>query len=841
MHRQFITYQGKPLVVGEEDDLLTIPEPGIEVNEILGSAEVTEKIAEDVQVGDLIYKSVKYVDVYDGDPAYNAATCNSFVEHNGDLYASVMLNDGTPILYKYENERWRDLLEGPNRSFWHNDTETGKKNGGLFTCGDDLFLGCVDLSASPTGYFFRKFENGAWSSKYPISDEYHIDPSSAIPITYGFITEPLEASGKCHVILPQDRDPAGVENLFFPYTYDSKTNKLTKTSTDPSATNIGPGGRQVGSCRLVEYENSVYAFLHSTGQIDVFRYDPGDDHWYFVDDAEPFQNTRSLGFALSSTYGLFYLAFNLATPLLFKLDTSSNTMVQQTVSGVSSYLLNANYGGLWEEDGHIYIYANGRSTSINTSGGVYVAKYNPTTSSVTVIPDAMDLKGRTGQYIGDQYHPGSFITYNGEHFTSVNYGNTTAPHLKFYKWNSTLQKFEDVSYWGGLHGSQVRVTAEPQIHEYQGRYYYATEQYIEYLLFGEYVTSGNPSGYFVRHNLDTVFSRRSQFPAFYESDNELYCFVGINDTTTPAAIYKLDVSADFWNKLSQDCVSSVPNLVCQGGVDIVNFSGQNFLAMGHYGGDPSISTYIIDGSSMSALPDVSSFATIDLTGYYAPPRLVEYSNELFMFVTSYHGGSDLWDVYKWDGSYWQDVNVTNMSIGDRGTVHPYVLSGNLYALGADYDSGECELWVYDGSSFNKDLTEYVPEVRASQFSTKPIVKDGKVYLSFTGYQTVADVEGLVRDTTGEWIPFGWRQGLFQQCQWHGMFDISATGEVFVLSTIYSGKNGMYKSVISEFFNESVWFKNPLRPLESKRGFEEVGIALESGSKGDTIRIQKVRR
>ena len=62
MHRQFITYQGRPLVVGEEDDLLTIPEPGIEVNEILGSEEVTEKIAEDVQVGDLIHKKLASFD-----------------------------------------------------------------------------------------------------------------------------------------------------------------------------------------------------------------------------------------------------------------------------------------------------------------------------------------------------------------------------------------------------------------------------------------------------------------------------------------------------------------------------------------------------------------------------------------------------------------------------------------------------------------------------------------------------------------------------------------------------------------------------------------------------------
>ena len=838
MHRLFVTYKGQPLVVGTEDDLITIPEPGIEVNEILGSEEVTEKIAEDVAVGDVLYKYVKHVDILDGDPHDNFIGGGSFVEHEGDLYLMQETNDGTPYLYKYENSRWRDVLDGHGAKYYFNGADYGKVMGNVFSTSEGMYAICVGQDKGATGYYLRRYENGSLVAKYPIADEYHIDPSSVSPIPAPSSKAVLEVSGKIHIILPHSSGD-GVTNGFLPYTYDPKTNKLTKTDVDLSS--VLGSANSYGASYMVEYDGSIYCVISSTVGRKLFRYDPVDDYWYYLD-------SYSLGSALeetillSSTTGLWSfggIEANGYGGRLDRIDTSTGTFVQYPISGVDP-ALSVNSVGMWEEDGFIYLVAwgrNGFASTINDISGVaYVAKLDPATSSVTVIPNALNLRGTYNQTIGDTYHQGRFINYRGDKFISVNYSNLVAPHMNIFKWNSELQKFEDISYWAGLHGGGVRLSSQPSLYEYNGRHYYATEQYDEQIIFGEYITSGNPSGYFIKHNKDVSYNHRPYWPVIYESSSGLYCFTTKNDAD-PASIYKLDEPNDFWNKFDQSVTSSIP---AAGAPYILNFSGQNFLSINHFTTAPYVSTYILDGSTITALPDVSSTATVGSKVGYHPAQLLEYNNELFMFRDNFDNGTDVWEVWKWDGANWQDVAISS-NVVTRGYGIPYILSGTLNFVAFNYNAaGTATLWKYDGSGFDRDYNEKIPPMIGTYRSS--IVKDDYVYIFAAGYGAANDA-GLVRKPDGEWVTFSHKEK-GENGQNIEAYHISSTGEIFLLHTTYQGgnqKSGMYKSSISEFFDERVWYQKPPRELESRNGYEAAGIALESGSKGDTIRIQKVKR
>jgi hypothetical protein len=277
---------------------------------------------------------------------------------------------------------------------------------------------------------------------------------------------------------------------------------------------------------------------------------------------------------------------------------------------------------------------------------------------------------------------------------------------------------------------------------------------------------------------------------------------------------------------------------------IVEFSGTNFLAISHVSpaSNPAITTYTLEGSSLVALPDLSSAgATVPDSIGYKGVELKVYNNELFMFYSTFYNSNPSFYCWKWNGSNWVDVTVLN-SFNSRANSSPYTLSGNLYVLITDDEGSErSTLYKYDGSSFDIDYTEDPVQPHDPFYTSPAIVVNDTVHVFCEGYQGAGPVStGMVRKPNGSWYIFACHPGAgIANCP---ISAFRVGDDVFSIQTTYAEKNqGVLSKVKKEFFGEHVWYKRDLAPSLYDLKSSAAGIALESGSKGDTIRIQKVKR
>ena len=873
MHRQFITYQGKPLVVGEEDDLLTIPEPGIEVNEILGSEEVTGKIGQDTAVGDFVYLNPKGFDdkrSMNLKSVYSSYTNPSarLLEFNNNLYYDVGQNDNgnTNYLYKYDEEDGWGLDEisidkefSHQQLFYYDGKCTVSGSDGNFYCISEVRNSRSQFSIyRRNGDYFENLGHGLSSSDdfFPIN--------STNPGLQSVAAKDID--GKLHFALRTSTSSL-LDHSITTYAFDYNTGLTSRTSMDTSCNVpfISGDGRTM---EILEVSGSYWLLTSHGGgtngcgvpnsQNHFFKWNPVTSNWDYIQYL-PRSRDPVCYRALSTSSG-HYIAVICTwgqNMCLYKLNESTElweeAFVIQVYSDVPS---TARYsgGGLFEEDGNIYVTAFG-ATNSDHNLGVCIRKYDPTTSAVTDL-SYHDSDIRT-IYANSNGHGdgGDIITFNGEVHAVATFLND-APFLTFLKWDSGLQRFVRN---GG--------PSEPFIHrninygalgftsyDFSGRTFVAGHiTGLTNVTINEYITSGDPSGYFKITPMDVGANGINTGNCFYEHQGKLYLVS--NQHTAWNGVREYSVSADKFYKLAEGDTGELSGLNGSNARTLksIEFNDRKYIVASTDNTSSPLHTYVLDNSSSdnswTRLSDPSSlndrpYLSLDLIVYdgdlFAGCALFEYTfADRSERILKFNSSTSSWDDVPMTFSFTPDPN-NNDAVQLAGSFSFINDNGTLYAL-ISYDHYVYGLRAYE---YITSSNEFVP---ADDWF--PPLQLGRAGLDCNHIEKIGDD-----------IYFFYASGRMVTCRVkksNGSFreyplmyvDGSLRGPMPILNhptglrayvTPATIGQGMVGFTISEFAGEDIWEKQPMRKYRPQRS-KAYGIALESGSKGDTIRIQKVRR
>ena len=164
VNRKFITHNGQIISSNAGSIISTLS--GLEVEDIVGSQQVTEKIAEDVKEGDLVYSYMPVVDelgtgqVTRGDETTFAHDKRFFVYENNLYY--LCMDWRNQVLYKYENDEWVEHVSTDDIGKGFLDTYANV--GSVFTFGDDVYSVARPYPNNnyPNHVIFQKFEDPSW-------------------------------------------------------------------------------------------------------------------------------------------------------------------------------------------------------------------------------------------------------------------------------------------------------------------------------------------------------------------------------------------------------------------------------------------------------------------------------------------------------------------------------------------------------------------------------------------------------------------------------------------------------------------------------------------------------
>jgi hypothetical protein len=874
MHRQFITYQGRPLVVGEEDDLLTIPEPGIEVNEILGSEEVTEKIAEDVQVGDFLYKTHRGFDierVYC--PPYHALP----MIKDGELYSvggnlqygpglEISKFDGSDFKFvksfidNYQTD-YTDYAAYGNQFDAFQPFTTSSNN--TFIFGSQIMDPFLRIVKVRDDLNFEHITSG------PIKgpDYRYYNPANH---TYGSVyrAEAIEHEGKIHLAMRFVRSVTSSDQ--FPrnmatFTFDENTYEIVETSIDTSAfvhSNIYPSAQQ-DSPKIVKYGNDIWMIVshdnilfNTPGNIErwawsVYKWNSSTSNWDYIQ-----RNTNGTSGGVNAvdlfvtSSGDFYL-LSIGSSVradLWKFNDSTQLFeLQDVISTVAT----TGSCFMFESNGSLYfIDEEGSSTSSITQ----LYKFDESTSSISSLGAGINEETFFPFYnkpiLGASKV--SKVIYNDELYMVL--ADTADLSTRYFKWNPTTEIFERISRCRVAHSGQTNQSRHDlRTIDYNGSSLVFQAVNNTYLYLSKYETSGDAAGSFtpmggvdINPNIN-----RGLTVVPYESGGTLYAL--LTGYVSPyVALFELDSTDNTLKKLDAGFIDVNP-VGRAFASNYISFSGTNFVAIAHSNNTTyPLHVYTVDGSSFTLQASSLSGTPPGSVGYNCD--FIEYNGDLFLTAACYVANQESRVCWKFDPttSSWGNSLSFSSLLYDSATYYDYMmnskffeLSGNLHILQAHSENaGTLRAYQYDGSGFNEiDFKLPTPPRDGSQ-SIDIKHKDGYLYLfHHNGASNMpVNLKCFRRDpSNGTWETLRVQSGRTDSgIALLGVteFDNSIQVHHDASRSFQYGIN--YMSRLSEFAGESVWSKDTLHQLD-KYLPEATGIALESGSKGDTIRIQKVRR
>ena len=842
MHRQFITYQGRPLVVGEEDDILTIPEPGIEVNEILGSAEVTEKIAEDVQVGDLIYKKLASFDPNKSIPPTGTTRGHRFVIHKQELYCVVSTVDYNQyIIYKYVNDVW-ELHTGPFPHFtngWYLANESNTGLSVLSTSDDKLLASHINNFRYAPGFSVNEIVGNE------LKHYFNYEPSSFPDVRYAspgnwasvYGTKLYEASGTVHLGVCYESELSGMGLSV--YTVDTSNGIISGVPIDAS------GPYKAFDLDIIEYQNELYLVLANanTGsdQLTVFKYNPALHRWDFHHYGEnQSSNINQLRLHVTDS-GMWCVATRGTSPFTTVWKFNDSTQEFETYFNFSDLGADAlgNYGrsiDMFDHSGIEYIInpASQQVTDFNDGRDIYLVKHDSSTSSFSKIEYGVSgtrFANQTNLYSVDT------ITFNGETHLALSY--LYGEQLTFFKWDPVNEKFIRNVKWQAIANNQRLHFIEH--YNYNGTTYAAQGNAAGLRInFATFTTDGDVSGYYDHMKHPDVAIVNEYYDAkFYELSGNLQC-IGVNRSSPYFTRWQLDSSANQFKKLA-DPSSTPPGIVW--GIETAELSGVRYFALGCFS-SPYILTYYLDGSTLVNIPDPSGLPSRTINTL----DLKEYQNNLYLIGSQYNLNGAAMLAWKFNGSVWEDVNVTQLihnysNISMSQSCKMFELDNELYAIDSHNHPNFLRVYKYLDSSGWVEQPDMEPYGQRGGLndSCEVVIHKGDLYAFYSGQmsQYKSACYAMKRtSSTGKW------ELLPVQPQSEGNPEsigaYSVNGELWAYTGRFNIMQKTQSYKLSDFAGEEVWYKDVDYDTPTLK-YSATGIALESGSKGDTIRIQKVRR
>lgn len=362
-------------IVSVGNGVVNTPNPELEVNQMPDSSEVSAYIVEDVQKGEILFRSrtvrtPKYV--RPGGYSYIKGT--TFFERDGDLHVLLAGRD-SPEIHRYDGSSWNPTGAMP-KAFATKGWWTGWRDSGPYVEFDDdgrMYI-AAGLHVNPYGpycpqwYKEEELGNGLFQSKHmPLSTSSSLWPEPekyAEPNYYrsceGFAWKNYEGSTHaCIIYQPSSTWDGNTYSTNFygkgmmkTYTVDLPTGEFTLTDFEPSCPFVSPNfinfGEASGTLFLIVGDNNAYSrttmgldtsYTNSYGQtfttpsnvtIAIWAWDKSLNKWVFLQWDEVYQggtnharfkNLEDGSFVLERTRGGGYN--NQHAPLKFNNSTSS--------------------------------------------------------------------------------------------------------------------------------------------------------------------------------------------------------------------------------------------------------------------------------------------------------------------------------------------------------------------------------------------------------------------------------------------------------------------------------------------------------------------------------------
>ena len=858
MHRQFITYQGRPLVVGEEDDILTIPEPGIEVNEILGSAEVTEKIAEDVQVGDFIFKEGASFDDY-GPTQPGPAIFVNFVVKDGELYLYSNIGSGKYVIHKYVDGRWIDHLGYgrldhlemyPQTDVGTQSKLTVKEVSGTvhmtaFTGGNQEYPNLFSIRKVSGGYI-----KGIAHPPQNILPPQKKESNGRYTQIKAFKFE--EHDNEVHAVVTFDNSDLSADNNFYSYKVDLENETWELTTADPS------GPIQLGDgIGLKSYNNELYLILGLYGggerrtpsdpylRLIVYKWNSSSQNWDWHQDIET-SNGQDYGRYVEfyEGYGGLWLATShYQGPNVFKLNESTGyfDLVDNAIGFPDASSAGANSPTLYEDGDDFYLACGAANVNPTNDIGFNIHKYDPSTSSFNLYQrvGGVPVYRTTGS---DSIRNLDIKKYGEELFAALSTGRETL----VFKYNYSTSSWDrDTDFLPRNYRS-----ADGSILTFKGNDYLGIASPSETLCVFLLTSGTDGKPILDRTKLVDVTSPNGAIECnLYEHDNKMYAFVRRWPGYLPAFwVYEYDEAQNQFFKLADTSATtyntSLSRSTSLSGVQYVTLAGPNGNQVNIYSGV---------GGIYERMPDPSS----TLQGPCRGADIIAFSGQLFAANNTYINLTTIpgmMESWKWNGSSWDTISFNVPFDPTYRLYYPvgcamWIYNDELYMhMGAQpvndptyesmtfkYDSSANE-WVYQdelrsprvGSTSHQQLYAVTHNGKPWLFS---------IYRTSENYRTVRVAEQLSEGV--------WRHHPFPNSDdvigFEGLCPVSWNNKLWVFYDHFAYSDSSLRvAKLSDYVGEEVWMKNRQGYAHEKR-YIDFGIALESGSKGDTIRIQKVRR
>ena len=823
------------------NELLQTENPVLEVPDILNSEEVREKIAEDVQEGDVLYNVIPRFDLKKMLPGEDGYTCK-FIVVDGELHCIFFQGTGELFMdYIYKDETWQLHRSKPQEHLSTNILEPYQYAGNAFVTSDGRVL--ISLGNSTFKPFFSVGEynintNGAYelfkapdASAWPDVQNYNTNQWR-----YVYSTDMYEASGTVHLALGfySETSSQGVVT----YTLDLENKKINPVTIDTSSDSISE------SVRMMEYDNNLYLAVAgnraTVGHLQLYRYNASTNHWDFVSYAEDTGSTlRGLSTLVTSS-GDFFVAGTRGTAYYLALWKYNDVTEQleeyvdfdsyDSSSRPQTYGLNTS---LFEYDGSAHVVLVGQDLDFK-GNNLRVYRHNSTTSSFDYLPSG--INGIRAASTWDAYGIDT-INFNNELHCAV---QMTGPEFQtLMKWDPTVNRFERnfkmdaPPVYGAVH--------DMALVEFSGTAFMAAGTYRSpRLSFSEFITSGDSSGYFLNMKSGSPGPANEVYGVgFYELSGLLRM---IGSGRGPYFYhYEYDPADHQFKKLAD--ASGIPTARSYG-VTTAQFSGTQYIAMGHEG-SPYIKTWYVDtdGSSLINLPDPSSVPT-GTVAYGI--ELVEHNGELLLVVAG--AGTDVaFSAYKLNAGVWEDIPVNYnywqdlVPLNSKQGLATFTIGDDLYLFDDNTGYPYHHIFKYDGSAWNEDLDELPNTRHPITPNVKHAEHKGEDYF-LVGNDSFTPKDGrlgvIKRSSNGDWLKIPIEHYGDYTLTDPRIFSVNDT--LMVLAPDHRASLKLRRYDLSEFANEKVWVTN-YDPLHDTVQPFATGVALESGSKGDTIRIQKVKR
>jgi hypothetical protein len=842
MSKVFITKNGQFVSRGE-GVLTRIENPDLEVNDI--GVEVSERIAEDVKEGDMLFNNVASYTLGQSYQHMYGVTSAKFVKNDEGLFCIIFGREYYPNIevMKYVDGRWTMISDS---NYGNDSLSPGIKlisndSAALSLSSNRIVWAGINDDQSINYYF-----NSMGYIDGNIVKELSFDLSS-VPLHYEYTSSNYSESksvdlkefdGDVYCVYSLQRNQTDTSGpTIFAYKINTSTNTITSIECESNLGNLAADSTL--AVNLFEYNDELYCVT----SYSLHKYDPLSNTFVYVSSKDGYTRrgnvlTTSSGdiYQFSTNYGLRINKFNPSTSsfdLVFSETTLSGIIYRpisckgyETSDGICVAIFETpGAGDLY--DGGVYRFDPDTST-VNSLGSIGPYKKSWYVSGVVneYQPDGSDIIEYDGEYhlLKHQYY-GEAITFykstNGRDF----YRNTkwdTVPNGQFFMGSDIIEFSGNTFLYQGSRGTVNSIS--------------------------KYEPSGD---YFDPHG-KTDIHRLCNSARFLELSGDLYV-VQSSEQSPYMFAYKYNVDADAFYKIADSATLAARSE----GMYPFNFSGTQYISF-HTLRNPPFQVATFDGSSFDILPDPSTIGSNYWNGHAAP--LFESNGKLFAVSytrqnqTSGHIG---FNTYQLDGSSWIDVDpgpfenwITsglhserrlsldpsyNFDSGSVINIVPFKIGSRQLILVMHSSYKPLRVYEYiDGSGWFLQDQEQPPSIRSSNYNQEQTIQ--ALYDEGDIYFYIPSVGIVIRRNEGYWehhVVDSYHNRSSDTC-----FK-KLNGDINVFVTNFNRSLHRYK--ISPYIGERVWFKRKVYINYSSRIKElAYGIALQDGSKGDIIKIRRIK-